>query len=485
MNTRMKVHIKSWYIPCGLILLNVALKLPFLSSRDIALDEPFTIFWAQADFSSLFKMLKTENNPPLYFFLVHYWIKLFGISAFSVRLLPMLFSAGTVVFIYETVRRSYDSRTGIAASLIFTFSNYHLLFAHESRAYALFAFLTAISMFLFVEMYRNPRKKTNLVLLTVINILLIYTHFFGFFVLFIQLFSCVVISELRFCILKKYFLILVPCLLSYIPYIPIFFSRFHNSAAGGTWVLPPVISDLYTMLWRYSNAPVITVFYILILTGASIKFFFNGRKAGLPSVFTRVILIWFIVPYLTMFFISFLWPVFLDRYTVFISLGFYLLVAISVRYLGSNKIVFYTLSIAAVVMMATTFQPNLDNKRRIREVVAKVKELKTDETIVIVCPAWLDKGFTYYYNPEIFKNVRDFSKNLNADGVYPINHLEDMDPVIFQHAASVVFFEEWSALVDPRGRIPQFLDSGFTKINSWKICETFNISYYLKRAPGN
>jgi mannosyltransferase len=84
-----KRTITPWLIPVGLLVLNFILKLLFLGRNDIALDEPFTVFWAQVEFPALFEMLKTENNPPLFFLLLHFWIKIFGISAFSVRFLPL------------------------------------------------------------------------------------------------------------------------------------------------------------------------------------------------------------------------------------------------------------------------------------------------------------------------------------------------------------------------------------------------------------
>ena len=211
-----KRNLKPWLIPAGLIILNFILKIIFLDRRDISMDEPFTIYYSQAGIPSLFEMLKNENNPPLFFLLLNFWIKVFGISAFSVRFMPFLFSTLTAPVIFFTGKRFFSVGSGIVASLIFTFSNYHLAFAHEARVYPLFVLLTCLSMYFFLSLIQNPGKKTHLYLLVIINVLLIYSHFFGFFVIGIQLLSCLIFPETRKAV-KACLQALVATLLFYLP----------------------------------------------------------------------------------------------------------------------------------------------------------------------------------------------------------------------------------------------------------------------------
>jgi uncharacterized membrane protein len=250
-------------IPSGLILLNLILKLIFIGHRDLALDEPFTVFYAQAGFGSLFEMLKTENNPPLHFLLMHFWIKLFGISPVSVRILSALFSVATAWFIYSIGREHFSLRTGIIASLIFTFSNYQMQFAHEARVYSLFCLLTVLSMFFFLKLSRNPGNKGLITGYWITLILLAYSHFFGWIVIFIQILAGLVIRKYRPVMMRPVLAGTLVTILFYLPYIYIFFSRFTTTVSHGTWVPAPVFSDLYTMAWRFSNAPVTTVCFLV------------------------------------------------------------------------------------------------------------------------------------------------------------------------------------------------------------------------------
>ncbi|MCD4683180.1 MAG: hypothetical protein K8R86_07855, partial [Bacteroidales bacterium] len=99
--------IQNILIPGVLILVNFIIKFTVIGYRDICHDEPFTIFHAQMDLKSLFKLFPNENNPPLFFIILHFWIAIFGISPLSVRFLPMIFSVLTIPVLYKTGLKFY------------------------------------------------------------------------------------------------------------------------------------------------------------------------------------------------------------------------------------------------------------------------------------------------------------------------------------------------------------------------------------------
>jgi mannosyltransferase len=476
-----KRNLTPWLIPLGLILLNFILKVIFLGRQDVAMDEPFTIYYSQAGFSSLFDMLKTENNPPLFFLLMHFWITIFGISAFSVRFMPFLFSTLTAPIIYLTGKRFFSVQSGIVASLIFTFSNYHLAFSHEARVYPLFTLLTCLSMYFFLSLIKNPEKKASIYLLIITNVLMIYSHFFGFFVIGIQLLSCLVFKDTRragkACLLAQ-----IVTLVFYLPYFPVLFSRFYASS-GGTWVSPPIISDLYTMIWRFSNVPVVTVFFLLLFAAAMVKYFMERRNLSENlSSCQKVLLVWFLVPYLVIFIVSYKLPMFLDRYLVFVSVAFYLLVGQSIVYIyGSRKILFYILSLLAVGGMFLTFHPNPDNHRRLKKVVEVVRNLKQKDTPVIICPEWFDLGFTYYYNQEYFREYGNLRLNLQNDLIFPVNHPEEIPENIINGPSSVIFVEEWPEVADKNNEVLKKISDKFSFCRVMNIPEAYKIYYFSQK----
>ena len=164
-----------FYYPVIIFLLNVIIKIIYLNSRDIALDEPFTIYYSQQKISSIIDMLYGENNPPFHFLFMHYWIKLFGIGAFSVRFPSLIFSSVAAVYIYKTGKKFFSAVAGIAASFIFTLSTMQIYFSHEARVYPLFVMLTAISLYYYLFIFNDIKRKSSYYILFICNLILATT----------------------------------------------------------------------------------------------------------------------------------------------------------------------------------------------------------------------------------------------------------------------------------------------------------------------
>ena len=463
-----------YYLPIFFILLGFVLKGLFLGSNSLGGDEPFSVYHSQQSLSNLFAIFEKENNPPLHFLLLHYWIKLFGISEISVRIPSLIFSAFTVLFIYRIGLRFFNLRVAIISSTIFTFSTYQVLYAHEARAYALMGFLTSVSMFYYLEIIHSKiRNKWKLFWFFLVNTLLIYTHFFGVLILFIQFFFILLQPKL----LKEFYRFLVLfvliMLLTYSPYLWMILNRF-SSAAGGTWVTPPSgINALYEMLRAFSNAPVTAVF---TLTGmlAGLVFLIIKRKQNPNRTATRLIFCWFYIPFLFMFGISFWIPMFLDRYLMFVSIGFPLLVAVSTDFIIQNPKFRMLVPAFICLLFIVTVKPDKTNKREVRETVQLVKQLENNETLVLVAPVHFSLNFIYYYDRNLFRlsDTELVRRKLSEQQLYCINSLEGIN---YQSAKRIVLVDAASNFSAPNNNILNTLNNEFTQTNKHHIEEIFDL----------
>jgi hypothetical protein len=434
-----------WILFASILVLNFVLKIIFIDVPEIGGDEPFTLFYANADLEFFFDILKHENNPPLFTLLLKGWISIFGDSVLSVRFLPLIFSTLTAGIIYQLGRNFYSRRIGILAALTFTFANYHIYFAHEARPYALFGLLTVLSMNSFFKIVVWDQKK-QLLVLAAINAFLIYNHFFGFFVLFIQGICFLSISNFRSTSFKHLFISWGLTILAYIPYLPILWTRFSEST-GGTWVEQPTANALYSNIRKFSNEPVVAVLFLALLFAALLLSIIKKRES--KGIGAKPLILWFFVPYLLMFALSFKMPMFLDRYLVYLSFGFYFLVAYTVDYLFRNRPLKLIVSGATIVLMLITTNLKSGNERDNKSVIEFLHTDRKNESIVIICPDWHKLLFSYHYNQEYFKSYQSIDDQLNGSGIYPAKNINDIPTEIMSKAETIYYYDGWSELVDP------------------------------------
>jgi mannosyltransferase len=476
---------KDFLISLLLFAVCFVLRLLYISSRDIALDEPFTLYYSQQSIENIIGMLYNENNPPFHFIFLHFWIKLFGISAFSVRLTSVLFGSLTVVVIYNIGSKFFNRTIGIIAALILCFSTMHIFFAHEARVYPLFCLLTSCSLFFFLSIIKNTQKKSNYIWLFLSNLLLIYSHYFGFYVIFIEVVSILIVPQ-RKQLIKPFLISFSVMALSYIPILMIFLHRMGTSTSQGTWVAPPGVTEVYGNLNRFLNDRINTAVLILVL-GSS--FFLLFKKQLIPeklkelwnNIYFKITFIWFVVPYLFMFLISFKYPMFIDRYILYTSIPFYLCIAIALSFFQINSK--YAILAASVFLasMLITIQLNPDNNRRLKEVADLVRSLKTNNTLVLLAPDYAYMGFAYHYNLDYFMKAPETIHLLQSENIFPVfdsnaaNSL--LDSSTFQ-SKDCIYIQAGTEFVDPENAIFNSLSSRYKHNKMTHVFEIYNIYYF-------
>jgi len=447
-----------FFMPLLFVILNILLKTLFLDYRDLSVDEPYTVFYSQKSLSELLKMFETENNPPLFFLILHFWIRLFGISVFAVRFLPMIFSSLTVLFLYKTGKRFFNNEIAITTSILYTFSNFHQFYSQETRVYSLYCLLSVISMYLFLFIISGKGKRNHYVWLLVTNTLLIYSHFFGFFIIVVQIASAVFIAPIRRHYLKGQFIILAFTIILYIPYLRLIIQRF-LVASEGTWLSPPGFADIYNLLWSYTNVPVVTVLTIVLLAISAFLFICRRIKQSNIRIrnYVKVIYIWFFLPLIVIFAVSQIIPAFHTRYMIFLSIAYYFLLAFAVETFP-RKWLRYILILGITGAMAGTFHAKVTSDRSMKTVTEMVKKQKA---AVYVVPYWMIYEFTYYYNSDYFRKPDSVLILLQQEQIRDIKIPEDFSTEAISGLSEVILIEGGLDLVDPEGSIIQRLQASF------------------------
>jgi hypothetical protein len=135
------------------------LRVFMLGYRGMWLDETFSIWMASHSVVDMLQwIVKIDQHPPFYYLLLHYWITINGDTPYYVRLLSVLFGAGTIPIIYLIGKRMSGVVVGLAAALLLALSLFNIYFAQEARMYTLLMFNAAVAIYALVRLLTDSRS---------------------------------------------------------------------------------------------------------------------------------------------------------------------------------------------------------------------------------------------------------------------------------------------------------------------------------------
>jgi mannosyltransferase len=135
------------------------LRVLMLGTKGMWLDETFSVWLANQSVGDMLQWtVKIDQHPPLYYLLLHYWIALQGDTPYYVRLLSVLFGAGTIPMIYLIGKRLSGALVGLAAAVFLALSPFHIYFAQETRMYTLLTFNAAVAIYALVRLLTDSRS---------------------------------------------------------------------------------------------------------------------------------------------------------------------------------------------------------------------------------------------------------------------------------------------------------------------------------------
>lgn len=474
MNSRYP-RLERWAIP-ALLALGLGLKLTWLGANELSGDEPFTVYWAQRPLADLFGMLRTENNPPLYFLLMHAWSLLVPMDPAWLRIPSAIFSVLTVWPLYLIGRRIGGITVGITAALLFTLSQHAFHFAHEVRAYSLLVLACTWAVWQLVRLADDPlrhpsQRPATIALLVLANVLATWAHYFGWLMVGLELAMVFAVPSLRPARVKMLAATALTAVCS-LPILGILLVRAGTSLGQGTWVSAPGWDEPYNMIMRWSNAPVVAVLFLVVILVAAALRTTRPKLSGIPAL-------WCFAPLIGMFILSFIFPVYLDRYLLFASIGFYLLVAQAASLIPLGKMPGWLIPAGCVVAMAVTFSPWKPSGQNPSRVVAQVQAWRGDRTAVVIQPSWYDLPYAWAVSPAYFSGAAPVEMALRERGVYAV--WGSLPPELDSSVASVVHVDAWAALVDPGGKVLRALRSRYVQTDSVEADRKVMVRRFRKR----
>jgi uncharacterized membrane protein len=170
-----------WVPPLLISLLAAGLRFFRLGNKSLWIDELLQVVVSERSLPEMIEGISYHLSPPLDYFLLHL-IGLLGNGDYLVRVNAAVFGVLAVAVFYYLLRELFTEQHAVVGGILLALSRFHIHYSQEVRMYSLFCFLTLVSVYL----YFRAVKTTNgsyLVPLTIVNSLLLYTHYYGSFVL--------------------------------------------------------------------------------------------------------------------------------------------------------------------------------------------------------------------------------------------------------------------------------------------------------------
>ena len=138
----------------------LALRLAFLTQKNMWFDEVFSWHMTQGSFKDIITDTSVDIHPPLYYFLLKVWEYIFGQSISALRIFSVIFASSAILFIYPISRKALNIENSILVILLYSISPLNLFFSQEVRMSALNLFLNTGSVFFFIKVIESePRGR--------------------------------------------------------------------------------------------------------------------------------------------------------------------------------------------------------------------------------------------------------------------------------------------------------------------------------------
>lgn len=160
-----------------------AIRLRFVTDSPLWLDEALTVDIARLPLGDIGAALRHDGHPPLFYWLLHGWIDLFGSGDVAVRSLSGIF--GVVAMPLGWLAGRADGvRTAWATALVVAVSPFVLRYSTEARMYSLVIVLVLVGQILLRRAVDERSASVPLLVgLGLVSGLLLLTHYWAFFLL--------------------------------------------------------------------------------------------------------------------------------------------------------------------------------------------------------------------------------------------------------------------------------------------------------------
>ncbi len=403
------------------VVIAAGLLLRFWTRSGLWLDEALTVDIARLPLHEIPDALKHDGAPPLYYYLLHFWIVLFGQSNDAVRSMSGVIAVVTLPVGWFCGRRLGGRAVAWTTLVLLASAPFAVYYATESRMYALVILLTGCGFLALGRAVAAPRPG-NLAAVAVVAAALLYTQYWAIY-LVAMVGIWLVVSVVRS---RRHghpeaapwaalIAVAIGCVL-FVPWLPTFV--YQAKYTGTPWAAPPNFSAVINALTGFTDnqgstlqtgtnqGRLLAVIYFAMLALALFGIGRSGRIIELDlRTRPRARSLCFVV--LGTLFAAIAGGIltasaFSSRYAAVVFLPFILLVALGTTTLLNPKVRVVIVGLAVVAGLVSSAQNVTTQRTQGNAVAAAINALAKPGDVIAFCPDQL--------GPSVYRQIRDPSQ---------------------------------------------------------------------------
>jgi mannosyltransferase len=379
----------------ALAVLAVGVVLRFWTRSDLWLDEALTVDIARLPLHQIPSALREDGSPPLYYFLLHFWMELFGQSDLGVRSLSGVFGVVSLPLTWLAGRRLGGRVVAWTATLLVATSPFAVRYSTENRMYMMIVVLTLVGYLVLDSALKRPTKP-RLAAVALITGLLSLSHYWCLYLLAAVILMLAWMSRSGAPRFRAARACLISVLAGFVLLLPwaaiLVFQLFHT---GTPWSQPASFAAMVNAVSSFAGGGTSAgralglIFFGLMALGLfglgrdarhiDLDLLTRPRSRGVAWVAGGTLVIAILAGLV-------LKSAFSERYTAVMFAAFVLLVALGLSTVV-NRVLRLTILALAVVLGLAGSELNINtNRTQAAQLTARIEKVGSPGDLVVYCP---------------------------------------------------------------------------------------------------
>jgi hypothetical protein len=230
-------------------------------------DEGISVGIASHRLADIPRVLRKDGSPPVYYVLLHGWMRLVGRSEVATHALSLVFALLVVPTALWAGWTLFGPRTGWVAAALAATAPYLSDYSHETRMYTLVALLALVVTTSFALAFVQRRRK-YVPVFAVSLLLLLYTHNWGLYVAAgaaVAIVPCVLRGERDRSFVIDAVAAFGAVAVLYLPWVPTLLEQVRHT--GAPWSVRPVAREMVSAVGLVLGDETERVLVALVLGG--------------------------------------------------------------------------------------------------------------------------------------------------------------------------------------------------------------------------